>query len=85
MSLDTHDRMIHAFQEYFKHQEYFEYHGTDDAGIKARYWLSEIKRMASIRREEIQTKRKKRKIARNGKPGRPSRATRLIENPEKSE
>jgi hypothetical protein len=79
MSTESHDKMIEAFQEYFKYQKQFEYSGTDEAGIKARYWLSEIRRMASIRREEIQAKRKKRKVARNGKPGRPTKLTRLNE------
>ena len=79
MTTEAHDRMIKAFQEYFKWQERFEYRGSDEAGIKARFWLSEIRRMASIRREEIQVKRKKRKVARNGKPGRPSKITRLNE------
>ena len=75
MSTDSHDRMIHAFQEYFKWQTQFEYVGTDEAGIKARYWLSEIRNEASIRRVEIQNKRDERRIARNGKPGRPRKLT----------
>ena len=71
MSTDSHDNMIHAFQEYFKWQTRFEYTGVDEAGIKARYWLSEIRNQASIRRTEIQNKRKDRRTARNGKTGRP--------------
>lgn len=58
---DSHDKMIEAFQEYFKWQERFEFHGSDEAGIKARYWLSEIRNMASTRRKEIQAKRYDRK------------------------
>ena len=58
---EAHDKMIEAFQEYFKWQERFEFHGSDEAGIKARYWLSEIRNMASIRRKEIQAKRYDRK------------------------
>ena len=58
---DSHDKMLEAFQEYFKWQERFEFHGSDEAGIKARYWLSEIRNMASIRRKEIQAKRYDRK------------------------
>ena len=58
---EAHDKMIEAFQEYFKWQERFEFHGSDEAGIKARYWLSEIRNMASIRRKEIQAKRAERK------------------------
>jgi hypothetical protein len=75
MSTDTHDRMIRAFQEYFKWQERFEYKRSDEAGIKARYWLSEIRREASTRRAEIQEKREERKAARKGIIGRPKKAT----------
>lgn len=58
---EAHDKMIEAFQEYFKWQERFEFHGSDEAGIKARYWLSEIRNHASTRRKEIQAKRYDRK------------------------
>jgi len=71
LSTDAHDRMIKAFQEYFKWQDRFEYKGSDEAGIKARYWLSEIRNEASIRRVEIQEKRQTRKRARKGMLGRP--------------
>jgi len=71
MTTDAHDKMIHAFQEYFKWADRFEYKGSDEAGIKARYWLSEIRNEASIRRVEIQEKREERKEARKGKIGRP--------------
>jgi hypothetical protein len=63
--------MIHAFQEYFKWQERFEYKGSGEAGIKARYWLSEIRNEASKRRVEIQEKRKIRRAARKGMRGKP--------------
>jgi len=75
LSTDSHDRMIAAFQEYFKWQDRFEYKGFDEDGIKARYWLSEIRNEASKRRVEIQDKREKRKAARKGKPGRPPKIT----------
>lgn len=75
MSSESHDKMIAAFQEYFKWQDRFEYRGSDEAGIKARYWLSEIRNEASKRRMEIQKKREERKLARNGKPGRPPKIT----------
>ena len=75
MTTDAHDRMIKAFQEYFKWQDRFEYRGSDEAGIKARYWLSEIRNEASIRRVEIQTKRDERKTARKGMVGRPKKTT----------
>jgi len=71
MSTDSHDRMIAAFQEYFKWQDRFEYKGSDEAGIKARYWLSEIRNEASLRRTEIQAKRQNRKETRKGMLGRP--------------
>ena len=75
MTTEAHDRMIQAFQEYFKWQDRFEYKGSDEAGIKARYWLSEIRNEASIRRVEIQDKRQKRKEAKKGKLGRPPKIT----------
>ena len=71
MSTDSHDRMIHAFQEYFKWQDRFEHRSSDNAGVKARYWLSEIRNEASLRRTEIQAKRDERKKARKGMVGRP--------------
>ena len=75
MTTEAHDKMIAAFQEYFKWQERFEYKGSDEAGIKARYWLSEIRNEASTRRVEIQEKREERKLARKGKLGRPPKVT----------
>lgn len=75
MSTDSHDKIIAAFQEYFKWQDRFEYRGSDEAGIKARYWLSEIRNEASTRRTEIQAKREARKETRKGKPGRPPKVT----------
>ena len=75
MATDSHDEMIEAFQSYFKWQERFEYHGSDEAGIKARFWLSEIRKHASIRRLEIQDKRQERKESRKGKVGRPSKVS----------
>ena len=67
--------MIAAFQEYFKWQDRFEYKGSDEAGIKARYWLSEIRNEASTRRIEIQEKREERKKSRKGMIGRPPKVT----------
>jgi len=75
MSTESHDKMIEAFQQYFKWQERFEYKGSDEAGIKARYWLSEIRNEASKRRVEIQEKRQARKKARKGVLGRPPKLT----------
>lgn len=73
MSTESHDEMINAFQEYFKWQDRFEYHNSDEAGIKARFWLSEIRNQASKRRVEIQDKRKERRAARKGMVGRPKK------------
>ena len=75
MTTDSHDKMIAAFQEYFKWQDRFEYRGSDEAGIKARYWLSEIRNEASTRRLEIQEKREQRKESRKGMVGRPPKVT----------
>ena len=69
MTTESHDKMIAAFQEYFKWQERFEYKGSNEAGIKARYWLSEIRNEASKRRIEIQDKRKIRRESRKGMRG----------------
>jgi hypothetical protein len=71
MQDDTHESIIKACQEYFKWQSRFEHRGSDEAGIKARNWLSEIRRLCSLRRVEIQEKRKQRRIVRNAKNGRP--------------
>jgi hypothetical protein len=78
MATESHDKMIEAFQQYFKWQDRFEYKGSDEAGIKARYWLSEIRNQASIRRVEIQEKRHNRKAAKKGKIGRPPKITKDV-------
>jgi len=75
LTTEAHDKMIRAFQEYFKWQDRFEYRGSDEAGIKARYWLSEIRNEASTRRVEIQEKREERKKSRKGMVGRPKKTT----------
>jgi len=71
LTTEAHDKMIQAFQEYFKWQDRFEYKNSDEAGIKARNALSEIREQASTRRVEIQAKREQRKQARKGMVGRP--------------
>lgn len=73
--MDTHDELIQAYQEYFKWVQKFTYSGSDAAGIKARFWLSEIRRLASTRRDEIQLMRQDRKTAKKGKLGRPPKVT----------
>lgn len=75
MSTDTHDRLIIAFQNYCKWQDRFEFGGSDEAGIKARNFLSEIKKHATLRREEIMQKREQRREVRSGLVGRPSNIT----------
>ena len=75
MTTESHDKLIRAFQEYFKWQDKFEYSGSDAAGIKARYWLSEIRNFASLRRTEVQDKRQKRKATRKGVIGRPKKVS----------
>ena len=73
--MDTHDELIQAYQEYFKWVQKFTYGSSDAAGIKARYWLSEIRRLASDRRTEIQLIRQERKESKKGKLGRPPNIT----------
>lgn len=75
MQEDTHELIIKACQEYFKWQSRFEHKGSDEAGIKARNWLSEIRRLCRLRRAEIQEKRNQRRKVRNAKNGRPSDIT----------
>ena len=75
MSTDTHDKMIAAFQEYFKWQDRFHHRNSDEAGMKARNALSDIRDLASARRMEIQKLRKERKTLRHGKNGRPFNST----------
>ncbi len=75
MSTESHDKMIEAFQEYFKWQDRFHYRQSDEAGVKARNALSIIRDMASLRRKEIQALRKEREKIRNGKNGRPLKDT----------
>lgn len=73
MATDSHDRMIAAFQNYFKWQDRFEHKGSDEAGIKARNALLEIKKLAMARRQEIMNKRTERKKLRMGANGAPSK------------
>jgi len=68
---DTHEKIIRACQDYFKWQDRFEHKGSDEAGIKARNALHEIRKLCFQRRQEIQNKRKERRKLRNGKNGRP--------------
>ena len=71
MNDDTHDKLVNACIEYIKWNENFLYKNSDDAGIKARNCLSELRDQASIRRKEIQEQREEKKKTRKGKVGRP--------------
>ena len=71
MSSENHDKLFEAFQEYCKAHNKFEWHNVDEAGLKARFWLSEIRRLARSRRQEIMDKRIELKKLRNGRNGRP--------------
>lgn len=72
---DPHDRMIYAFQEYFKWNNRFQYKGSDEAGIKSRYWLNEIKNAINDRKKEIQIIRAQRKEAKIRQRDQPEKAT----------
>jgi hypothetical protein len=64
---NTHDKLILAFQEYFKWQSKFENKGSDESGIKSRNALLEIRKLCTLRRNEIQEARQKRRALRNSK------------------
>jgi hypothetical protein len=75
MTDDTHELIIKACQEYFKWQDRFEHKGSDEAGIKARNALGEVRKLCLQRRKEIQEKREQRRKVRNAKNGRPFNIT----------
>ena len=72
---NTHERFITACQEYLKWQGRFEQAGSDEAGIKARQALLEIKKLCMLRRKEIHESKIERKKLRKGKNGRPQTIT----------
>lgn len=76
MSSDTHDLLVKAVLDYCTCQDKFEFKGGDEIGVKARILLGEIRRLAKIRREEIQNKKQHRKQLRNGQGGRPKKVIR---------
>jgi hypothetical protein len=76
--LDTHEKLIKAFQDYFKWQNRFEHKGSDQAGVKARNALLEIKKLSMLRRQEIHDKRIERRKLRNKQEGRPKNITKGI-------
>lgn len=71
MSTETHDKLIRAILDYCKYQDKFEYKGGDEAGVRARVLLNDIRRLTINRRKEIQEKREHRRKLRNGREGRP--------------
>lgn len=75
MSTPIHDTLMKAVLDYCKHQNNFEFKGSDDAGVYARDALNIIRLHAIERRKEIQQTRVNRKKLRNGKNGRPRKAT----------
>jgi hypothetical protein len=54
----THELLVQAVMDYYNAQERFEVKGFDETGRKARVILSDIRRLATVRRKEIQEKRK---------------------------
>jgi hypothetical protein len=72
MATKAHDEIIRLIMEYCKWQDRFEHKGSDEAGVKARNALADIRELTVIRRKEIQDKRMQRKKLRNGKSGPPS-------------
>ena len=57
---DTHEQLMLAFREYFRHNEKWEGGTSDEAGMKARNALAIIRVLASDRRKELQILRKER-------------------------
>jgi uncharacterized protein YggL (DUF469 family) len=72
---DVHDLLIEYMMEYFKYHDRFEHKGSDEAGVKARVALNDIRKLCIERREEIQAKRIERRKLRNTKKGRPFNIT----------
>ena len=52
--MDSHEELYNAFRQYFKYNQIWLTKGTKRAGIDTRFWLSEIRRICSKRRKEIQ-------------------------------
>ena len=58
MPKSTHELLVQAMMDYYNTQERFEAKGFDETGRKARSILSDIRKLATERRNEIQAKRK---------------------------
>jgi hypothetical protein len=50
---ETHDKLIYAFQMYYKANLRWIQTGTKKTAVDARYWLSEINTLTTIRRKII--------------------------------
>jgi hypothetical protein len=55
---ETHDELLRAFRQYFEANQRWVNQGTRRAGMDSRYWLSEIRRICSRRRDNIMEWRK---------------------------
>ena len=62
MPKTTHELLVQAMMDYYNTQERFEAKGFDETGRKARAILSDIRKLATERRNEIQAKRKALKV-----------------------
>jgi len=52
--MDSHDELLKAFQAYYKANQRWLTRRSRQAGLDTRKWLSEIRRICSKRRVEIQ-------------------------------
>jgi|TARA_R110000803_G_scaffold53702_6_gene110095 vacuolar-type H+-ATPase subunit C/Vma6 len=62
MPRTTHELLVQAMMDYYNTQTRFEAKGFDETGRKARSILSDIRKLATERRNEIQAKRKALKV-----------------------
>ena len=67
MAKTTHELLMQAVMDYYNTQAKFEEKGFDETGRKARVILSDIRNLATTRRNEIQAKRKKRQAEKKAK------------------
>jgi hypothetical protein len=55
---ELHDELLKAFRQYFEANQRWINEGTKRAAMDLRYWMSEIRRICSARRVEVQKWRK---------------------------
>jgi hypothetical protein len=67
MDKTTHELLMQAVMDYYNTQAKFEEKGFDETGRKARVILSDIRNLATTRRNEIQAKRKSRQAEKKAK------------------